>query len=199
MHRSSAELTAPASVDQTVVKILVALSVSHLINDTLQSLIPAMYPLLKDSFHLSFAQIGMITFTNQLTASLLQPIIGSYTDRRPHPYSLVWGMGLTLIGLVLLAIAGSFHTILVAVALVGIGSSIFHPEASRLARLASGASTASPNRCFKSAATSAARSVRCWPHSSWFRAASATCCGSRCSRSVASCSSPRSAAGITAA
>ena len=138
MPRSSAELTAPASVDQTVVKILVALSVSHLINDTLQSLIPAMYPLLKDSFHLSFAQIGMITFTNQLTASLLQPIIGSYTDRRPHPYSLVWGMGLTLIGLVLLAIAGSFHTILVAVALVGIGSSIFHPEASRLARLASG-------------------------------------------------------------
>lgn len=138
MHRSSAELTAPAAVDETVVKILVALSVSHLLNDTLQSLIPAMYPLLKDSFHLSFAQIGMITFTNQLTASLLQPIIGSYTDRRPHPYSLAWGMGSTLVGLVLLATAGSFHVILVAVALIGIGSSIFHPEASRLARLASG-------------------------------------------------------------
>ncbi|MEY4939689.1 MAG: hypothetical protein RIQ93_1424 [Verrucomicrobiota bacterium] len=138
MHRSPAPLAAPARAEETVVNILVALSFSHLLNDTLQSLIPALYPLLKESFQLSFAQIGMITFTNQLTASLLQPVIGAYTDRRPHPYSLAWGMGLTLVGLVLLATAPNYHTVLAAAALVGIGSSIFHPEASRLARLASG-------------------------------------------------------------
>jgi MFS transporter, FSR family, fosmidomycin resistance protein len=119
-------------------RVLVALSVSHLLNDTIQSVIPALYPLLKDSFHLTFSQIGMITFAFQVTASLLQPLVGTYTDRRPLPYSLAWGMGVTLIGLVLLARAGSFTALLVASALVGTGSSIFHPEASRLARLASG-------------------------------------------------------------
>ena len=121
-----------------VLRILLALSAGHLINDTLQSLLPAIYPLLKQSFGLSFAQVGLITFTFQLTASLLQPVVGSYTDHRPRPYSLATGMGLTLLGLVLLARAPSFHAILAAAALVGTGSSIFHPEASRLARLASG-------------------------------------------------------------
>jgi MFS transporter, FSR family, fosmidomycin resistance protein len=129
--------TRPPAGD-TVLRILLALSAGHLINDTLQSLLPAIYPLLKQSFGLSFAQVGLITFTFQLTASLLQPLVGSYTDRQPRPFSLAAGMGATLVGLVLLARAASFHGILFAAALVGTGSSIFHPEASRLARLASG-------------------------------------------------------------
>jgi len=128
----------PSPANATVLRVLLALSAGHLLNDTLQSLLPAIYPLLKQSFGLSFAQVGLITFTFQLTASLLQPLVGSYTDHRPRPYSLATGMGLTLVGLVLLARAPSFHAILGAAALVGTGSSIFHPEASRLARLASG-------------------------------------------------------------
>ncbi|HWA10040.1 MAG TPA: MFS transporter [Opitutaceae bacterium] len=123
---------------QGLLRILLALSFSHLLNDTLQSLIPALYPLLKDNYGLSFAQIGMITFAFQVTASLLQPIVGIYNDRRPRPYSLAAGMGLTLAGLVLLSQAGSFPLLLLASALVGLGSAIFHPEASRIARLASG-------------------------------------------------------------
>ncbi|MFA6287851.1 MAG: MFS transporter [Opitutaceae bacterium] len=128
----------PPSADQTVFAVLLALSLSHLLNDTIQSLLPSIYPLLKESYQLSFAQIGLITLVLQCTASLLQPIVGTYTDRRPQPYSLPVGMGMTLIGLVLLAYAKNFHALLGAAALVGIGSSIFHPEASRLARLASG-------------------------------------------------------------
>jgi FSR family fosmidomycin resistance protein-like MFS transporter len=127
-----------ASAQGTVLTILVALSFSHLLNDTLQSLIPAIYPLLKTTFALSFSQIGLITLTNQLTASLLQPIVGFYTDRFPKPYSLAVGMGFTLAGLVLLALAHHFTVVLLAVGLVGIGSSVFHPEASRVARMASG-------------------------------------------------------------
>jgi FSR family fosmidomycin resistance protein-like MFS transporter len=122
----------------TRVAVLVALSFSHLLNDVMQSLIPAVYPLLKESYSLTFFQIGMITFTFQLTASLLQPIVGFYTDRYPRPYSLSAGMGFTLIGLILLAGANSFVAILIAAAMVGVGSSVFHPEASRIARLASG-------------------------------------------------------------
>jgi FSR family fosmidomycin resistance protein-like MFS transporter len=118
--------------------ILAALSFSHAINDTLQSVIPAIYPLLKTTFALSFAQIGLITLVNQMTASLLQPLVGWYTDKWPKPFSLAIGMGFTLTGLVLLALAGIFPLILVAVAFVGVGSSVFHPEASRIARLASG-------------------------------------------------------------
>jgi FSR family fosmidomycin resistance protein-like MFS transporter len=117
---------------------LIALSVSHLLNDTMQSIIPAIYPVLKTSFTLSFTQIGLITLTNQLTASLLQPLVGWYTDRKPQPFSLAIGMGFTLAGLGLLSVAGNFETILVSVALVGVGSSVFHPEASRVARMASG-------------------------------------------------------------
>lgn len=119
-------------------QVLVALSLSHLLNDTLQSLIPSIYPLLKDNYQLTFTQIGLITFTYQVTASLLQPLVGLYTDKKPLPYSLPIGMGITLLGLVLLSVAHNFHALLVASAFIGTGSSIFHPEASRVARMASG-------------------------------------------------------------
>jgi FSR family fosmidomycin resistance protein-like MFS transporter len=122
----------------TAMGVLVALTVSHGINDTLQSVIPAIYPLLKTAFALSFAQVGLITFVNQCTASLLQPLVGWYTDKWPKPFSLAIGMSFTLCGLVLLATAAVFPFILCAVALIGVGSSVFHPEASRIARLASG-------------------------------------------------------------
>lgn len=136
---SLVEPSAPrVMAETTVMPILFAISFSHLLNDTIQSLIPAIYPLVKESFNLSFAQIGLITFTFQLTASLLQPVVGYYTDRRPKPYSLAVGMTLTLAGLVLLALVNQFSLLLVAVGLVGMGSAIFHPESSRLAHLASG-------------------------------------------------------------
>ncbi len=128
----------PGAVPDTVLKILLALSFCHLLNDTIQSLIPAIYPLLKTSFRLSFTQIGMITLTYQATASLLQPLVGSYTDRRPKPLSLAIGMGFTLVGLALLSRAGNFPMILFSSALVGTGSSVFHPEASRIAHMAAG-------------------------------------------------------------
>jgi MFS transporter, FSR family, fosmidomycin resistance protein len=118
--------------------ILIMLSVCHLLNDMIQSLLPAMYPLLKQSFALDFAQVGLITLTFQVTASLLQPFVGIYTDKRPLPYSLAIGMGFTLSGLLLLSQASSFAMLLCAAALVGSGSSVFHPESSRIARMASG-------------------------------------------------------------
>jgi FSR family fosmidomycin resistance protein-like MFS transporter len=118
--------------------ILAALSVCHLLNDMMQSLLPAIYPILKSNFGLDFGQIGLITLTNQMTASLLQPLVGTYMDRRPIAYSLAVGMSFTLVGLLLLAAAGRYGLILAAAALVGLGSSIFHPESSRIARLASG-------------------------------------------------------------
>ncbi|HLJ91659.1 MAG TPA: MFS transporter [Gemmataceae bacterium] len=124
--------------ESTVFTILLALSFSHLLNDLIQSLIPAVYPILKTSFQLNFTQIGLITFTFQATASLLQPLVGLYTDRYPKPYSLAVGMGFTLFGLVLLSQAGNFPAILLAAGMVGVGSSVFHPESSRMARLASG-------------------------------------------------------------
>lgn len=129
---------AAAPGEQAAMKVLLALSLSHGLNDTIQAMLPAIYPLLKTSYDLTFTQIGFITFAFQVTASLLQPLIGNYTDRRPQPYSLAMGMSVTLGGLVVLARAQSYPMILVAAALVGTGSSIFHPEASRLARLASG-------------------------------------------------------------
>ncbi len=121
-----------------VLAILLALSFSHLVNDTIQSLVPSVYPILKASYHLDFGQIGLITLAFQLTASFLQPVVGLVTDRRPAPFSLAVGMAFSLCGLVLLARAPSYHVILAAAALVGVGSSIFHPEASRIARAASG-------------------------------------------------------------
>ncbi|WP_350305504.1 MFS transporter [Photorhabdus viridis] len=122
----------------TVFTILGAISISHLLNDMIQSLILAIYPLLQSEFNLSFVQIGMITLTYQIAASLLQPLIGLYTDKHPQPYSLPIGMSFTLSGLLLLAYADSFPIILLASALVGTGSSVFHPESSRVARMASG-------------------------------------------------------------
>jgi len=118
--------------------VLAAISVCHGMNDLMQSVLPAVYPLLKDAYRLDFGQIGLITFANQATASLLQPLIGAFTDRRPQPFSLPIGMAFTLVGLLLLSVAPAYATILLAVALVGIGSSVFHPESSRVARLASG-------------------------------------------------------------
>jgi MFS transporter, FSR family, fosmidomycin resistance protein len=131
-------VAAPKSSSQPQFKVLGALSFSHMLNDTMQSLLLAMYPLLKGEFSLNFAQIGLITLTYQVTASLLQPVIGHYSDRNPRPYSLAGGMCLTLMGLITLAWAGSYGAVLAAAALVGSGSSVFHPESSRIARLASG-------------------------------------------------------------
>ncbi|QEG29788.1 Fosmidomycin resistance protein [Gemmata obscuriglobus] len=129
--------TAPAAAT-TALTVIVALSVSHLLNDTIQSLISAVYPVLKESYALTYTQIGLITLAFQLTASLLQPLVGLYTDRRPLPFSLTLGMSVTLGGLLLLSVANTFPLILLAAALVGVGSAVFHPEASRVARLASG-------------------------------------------------------------
>jgi FSR family fosmidomycin resistance protein-like MFS transporter len=129
---------APSALERTGFGILGALSFSHFLNDMMQSLILAIYPLLKASFSLSFTQIGFITLTYQITASLLQPAVGYYTDRHPKPYSLSIGMGFTMVGLILLAFAPTFGAVLVAAAFVGTGSSIFHPESSRIARMASG-------------------------------------------------------------
>ncbi len=122
----------------TTLPILFALSFAHLLNDMMQSLVPAIYPIIKASHDLSFGQIGLITFTFQLTASLFQPAVGHLTDKRPQPYSLVAGMGFSLIGLVILGLAASYTMLLIGAALVGTGSAIFHPEATRVARLASG-------------------------------------------------------------
>jgi FSR family fosmidomycin resistance protein-like MFS transporter len=136
----STTLSAPATQNPgaTAFRILAAISFCHFLNDMMQSVVPAVYPILKTSYHLDFSQIGMITASLQITASLLQPLVGMYTDAHPKPYSLAIGMGFTLTGLLLLASAPSFHAILAAVAMVGVGSAVFHPESSRIARLASG-------------------------------------------------------------
>lgn len=123
---------------QTVFALLFAISASHMMNDTIQALLPAIYPVLQKSYGLTFTQIGLITLTFQVTASLLQPVVGYVTDKRPMPWSLPVGMGLTLLGLLALSRAHSFPAILVASALVGSGSAIFHPEASRIAYMAAG-------------------------------------------------------------
>ena len=133
---SSTSVSSPAR--QPAFKILGAISFSHFLNDTIQSLMLAIYPLFKSGLGLSFAQIGLITLAFQCTASLLQPVVGFYTDRRPKPFSLTVGMGCTLIGLLTLSQASTFPTVLLAAALVGTGSSIFHPESARVARMASG-------------------------------------------------------------
>jgi FSR family fosmidomycin resistance protein-like MFS transporter len=135
---SPAVIDPKALAQTTVYSILFTISFTHLLNDMLQSVIPAIYPLLKQNFHLSFTEIGLITFTFQLTASFLQPFVGHYTDKTPRPYSLAIGMGFTLTGLISLALASSFVAILVSVSLIGMGSSVFHPESSRVAHLASG-------------------------------------------------------------
>jgi FSR family fosmidomycin resistance protein-like MFS transporter len=135
---ATARATIAASPEGTVFAVLLAISFSHMLNDMMQSLLPAIYPILKDTYDLDFSQIGMITLVFQLTASLLQPLVGLATDRRPMPFSLPLGMGLTLVGLLLLSTAASYPVLLAAAALVGCGSSVFHPESSRVARMASG-------------------------------------------------------------
>ena len=122
----------------TAFPILAAISVCHLLNDMMQSLLPAIYPMLKSNYGLDFGQIGILTFTFQFTASVLQPMVGFFADRRPMPFSLAVGMGFTLIGLVLLAYAHNYPVLLLAAALIGIGSAVLHPESSRVARMASG-------------------------------------------------------------
>lgn len=118
--------------------VLAAISFCHMLNDMVQALLPSIYPILKSSFHLNFGQIGFLTLTYQITASLLQPLAGHYTDRKPRPFSLSIGMGSTLCGLILLAVAPTFHWLLLAASLVGVGSAVFHPESSRVARMVSG-------------------------------------------------------------
>jgi MFS transporter, FSR family, fosmidomycin resistance protein len=135
---SSRESESGSGAAAPVLGVLAALSFAHLVNDTLQSLIPAIYPILKTALRLDFWHIGLITLTNQLTASILQPFVGLYADRRPQPFALAGGMAFTLAGLAILAFANAFGWVLLAVAFVGIGSSVFHPEASRVAHLSSG-------------------------------------------------------------
>jgi FSR family fosmidomycin resistance protein-like MFS transporter len=128
----------PKALTATVYPILLMISFSHMLNDTIQSLIPSIYPLVKTNYHLNFSQVGLITLTFQMAASLLQPLVGLYTDHRPKPFSLVTSMAFTIIGLICMSQASHFYYLLVSVALIGIGSSIFHPEASKVAYLASG-------------------------------------------------------------
>jgi FSR family fosmidomycin resistance protein-like MFS transporter len=138
LNDSATTLPRATGAGATAFGILVAISFCHMLNDMMQSLLPALYPMLKSSYALTFGQIGLLTFTFQFTASLLQPVIGALADKSPRPYSLAAGMTFTLVGLVLLAFAGSYPLLLVAAALIGTGSSVFHPESSRVARMASG-------------------------------------------------------------
>lgn len=135
---NATSLPSAPSAQAAVLPIIISLSFCHLLNDLMQSLIPALYPMLKAEFNLDFAQVGIITLAFQFTASMLQPTVGYYTDKKPHPYSLAIGMGSTLIGLLMLSVAHSYAVILISASLIGIGSAVFHPEASRVARLASG-------------------------------------------------------------
>src|SRR5579872_4646232 len=138
---ASASASAPSrsdSANSTTFAIILSLSFCHLLNDMMQSLVPALYPILKDNYALSFSQIGLITLAFQFTASMLQPVVGMYTDKKPQPYSLMVGMGFTLVGLLMMSHAHSYPVILFSAALIGMGSSVFHPEASRVARMAAG-------------------------------------------------------------
>jgi len=135
---SAPSASASASANSTTFAIILSLSFCHLLNDMMQSLVPALYPILKDNYALSFSQIGLITLAFQFTASMLQPVVGLYTDKKPQPYSLMVGMGFTLIGLLGMSQATTYPAILLSAALIGMGSSVFHPEASRVARMAAG-------------------------------------------------------------
>jgi FSR family fosmidomycin resistance protein-like MFS transporter len=126
------------TAERSAFKILLAVSICHLLNDTVQSLLPALYPLLRNTFRLDFGQVGLIAFTATFTSSLLQPLVGLYSDRHPKPYFLAAGMGITLIGLLTLAVSPTYGIVLIAAGLIGTGSAVFHPESSRVARMASG-------------------------------------------------------------
>lgn len=138
MSISAAGQPSENGANNTALGIILATSMAHFLNDLMQSLLPAIYPMLKDNYSLSFWQIGLLTFTFQMTASILQPLVGIYTDRKPMPFSLPFGMGCTLVGLILLATAHDYPFLLLGAACIGFGSSVFHPEAARVARLASG-------------------------------------------------------------
>ena len=200
MQKSLPSETPPClgTAPEATFSIVLALSFAHLLNDMMQSLLPAIYPLIKDAYGLDFGQIGLITLAFQLTASLLQPVVGMVTDRRPQPYSLVVGMGSTLVGLIVLAHAGSYAMLLVGAVLIGTGSSIFHPESTRMARLASGGRQGSPNRCSRSAARRAKRSGHSLQPSSSCRVGSQASPGSRSSRCWRWCCCCRSGAGTSA-
>jgi FSR family fosmidomycin resistance protein-like MFS transporter len=137
-HRPAVSSPAGAAAIGTTFAVILSLSFCHLLNDLMQSLVPALYPILKSSYGLSFSQVGLITLAFQFTASMLQPVVGFYTDRHPRPYSLTIGISLTLVGLLLMSRAGTYSAILLAATLIGMGSAIFHPEASRVARMAAG-------------------------------------------------------------
>src|ERR1700688_244861 len=126
------------TAERSTFKVLLAVSICHLLNDTVQSLLPALYPLLRNTFRLDFGQIGLIAFTATFTSSLLQPLVGLYSDRHPKPYFLAAGMGITLAGLLTLAVSPTYAIVLIAAGLIGMGSAVFHPESSRVARMASG-------------------------------------------------------------
>lgn len=136
--QSSSTTTQASVASQTVYPILFSICFAHLLNDLLQSVIPSLYPVMREKYNLSFSQVGWITFTFQLTASLLQPFVGNYTDKRPKPYSFALGMAFTFFGIILLTVSSGFYSILLAVGCVGIGSSVFHPEASKVSYYASG-------------------------------------------------------------
>lgn len=125
-------------IQKTLFSVLFAISFAHLLNDLIQAIIPAVYPILKQNYNLSFSQIGLITFSFQFTASILQPIVGYYTDKYPKPFSQIYGMLFSMLGIILLSFAHQYYVILIAVALIGVGSSVFHPEASRISFIASG-------------------------------------------------------------
>src|SRR4051812_20962215 len=137
-QRTTTPALSSTQANSTTFAIILSLSFCHLLNDMMQSLVPALYPILKENYALSFGQIGLITMAFQFTASMLQPVVGFYTDKKPQPYSLMVGMGFTLVGLLLMSRADSYPMILLAAALIGMGSSVFHPEASRVARMAAG-------------------------------------------------------------
>lgn len=149
----------------TAYAILIIISISHFLNDMIQSVVPSIYPMIKEDFSLSFAQIGLITFVFQLASSILQPFTGLYADRHPRPYALSLGMCFTLAGLLLLAFAGNFWMIILAVSVIGFGSTVFHPEASRVAQMASGGKKVLRSLSSRWAATAGRPSDRCWRQS----------------------------------
>jgi MFS transporter, FSR family, fosmidomycin resistance protein len=161
----------------TALAVLIAISFSHLLNDIIQSLLPAIYPVLKSTFALNFGQVGLITFTFQLTASVMQPLVGYYTDQRPSPFSLPVGMGASLVGLVLLSMTSSFPALLLAAGLVGLGSGIFHPEASRVARRASGGRYGFAQSVFQVGGSTGSAVGPLLAASSWCRVGNKACYG----------------------
>ena len=167
---TAANSPAPSAAGKTTLSIILAVSVCHLINDIMQSLLSAMYPILKDNYGLDYVQIGLLTLTFQCVASLLQPAIGMYTDKRPLPYSLPVGMASSFIGLLILGLAQTYTLLLVGSAFVGLGSAIFHPESSRVARLASGGRYGLAQSMFQVGGMRVRQSGRFWPPSSCCRA-----------------------------